>query len=219
MCFSSSCAELDIILMQGRIFFKRDNTNLSYMINVLYVESDVDDYSVNDELISIDYRTEKIQYSSLFLTHVKETSPEIIIINLKTPTEKLTADLQSLSMENPTPVIMFAKNCCNDTIKKIINVEVTTLIVDGLPSHNLASTIQVAKAQFNQRQELKHALEEARTQLEDRKQIDRAKAILIKTRNFSEDEAYHTLRKLAMDRKIALGEMARNVIAMAELLK
>jgi response regulator NasT len=66
---------------------------------------------------------------------------------------------------------------------------------------------------------LKTALEDARTQLEDRKQIDRAKAILIKTQNFTEDQAYHTLRKLAMDRNITLGEMARNVLAMAELLK
>jgi two-component system, response regulator / RNA-binding antiterminator len=59
----------------------------------------------------------------------------------------------------------------------------------------------------------------ARSQLESRKQIDRAKTILMKTQNFTENVAYHTLRKLAMDRNITLGEMAKNVIAMAELLK
>ena len=66
---------------------------------------------------------------------------------------------------------------------------------------------------------INNALEEARAKLEDRKQIDRAKAILIKTQNFTEDEAYHTLRKLAMDRNISLGEMAKNVIVMSELFK
>ena len=55
--------------------------------------------------------------------------------------------------------------------------------------------------------------------LRTEKDIDRAKAILIKTQNFSEDEGYHTLRKLAMDRNITLGEMAKNVIAMSELFK
>jgi response regulator NasT len=77
----------------------------------------------------------------------------------------------------------------------------------------------VALVRFKHQQALKQALQEARIQLEDRKQIDRAKAILINTRNFTENEAYHTLRKLAMDRNITLGQMARNVIAMAELLK
>jgi response regulator NasT len=49
--------------------------------------------------------------------------------------------------------------------------------------------------------------------------VDRAKAVLIKSQGYSEDEAYHALRKLAMDRKVSIGEMAKNVIAMAELLK
>jgi len=100
-----------------------------------------------------------------------------------------------------------------------MKAEVSALIIDGLTGHRINSVIQVAVARFKQQQVLKEALEEARHQLEDRKQIDRAKAILIKTQNFSEDEAYHTLRKLAMDRNITLGEMARNVIAMADLLK
>lgn len=77
----------------------------------------------------------------------------------------------------------------------------------------------VAQARFRQLQALRHDLEDARSQLEDRKQIDRAKAILIKTQKFTEHEAYHTLRKLAMDRNITLVAMAKNVIAMAELLK
>jgi response regulator NasT len=83
----------------------------------------------------------------------------------------------------------------------------------------LNSIIKVAIARFKHQQALKTALEEARAKLEDRKVTDQAKAILIKTQNFSEDEAYHTLRKLAMDRKITLGEMAKNVIAMSDLFK
>lgn len=56
-------------------------------------------------------------------------------------------------------------------------------------------------------------------QLEERKFVDRAKGILSQSQGYSEDQAYHALRKLAMDRKLSLGEMAKNVIAMADLLK
>lgn len=41
----------------------------------------------------------------------------------------------------------------------------------------------------------------------------------MKSQGFSEEQAYHALRKLAMDRNMAIGEMAKNVISMAELFK
>lgn len=161
----------------------------------------------------------KIQYSPFFFSLVKESRPDAIIFNLDTPPEKLLSDLHTLNQQLPLPVIMFANDGSNETIYKVLKAEVSAYVVDGLDSRRISSIVQVALARFKHQQELKQALDEAKTQLEDRKQIDRAKAILIKTQNFSENEAYHTLRKLAMDRNITLGEMARNVIAMAELLK
>ncbi|GAB4269925.1 MAG: hypothetical protein Kow0065_19920 [Methylomicrobium sp.] len=62
-------------------------------------------------------------------------------------------------------------------------------------------------------------MQKTKSQLEERKLVDRAKGILMKTQGFNEEQAYHTLRKLAMDRTISIGEMAKNVISMAELLK
>ena len=114
---------------------------------------------------------------------------------------------------------MFASDGNVDTINLAIKAEVSAFIVDGLEHNRIESIINVAIARFKHQQCLNNALEEARAKLEDRKQIDRAKAILIKTQNFTEDEAYHTLRKLAMDRNISLGEMAKNVIVMSELFK
>ena len=143
----------------------------------------------------------------------------LLYFNIDTPSDKLFADLHILDQQSPLPVILFSTDGSSDAINKAINAEVSAYIVNGLPCQGLNSIIQVAITSFKHKQTLKSALEEARTQLEDRKQIDRAKAILIKTQHFTEDVAYHTLRKLAMDRNITLGEMARNVIAMAELLK
>ncbi|WP_428357590.1 ANTAR domain-containing response regulator [Methyloprofundus sp.] len=91
-------------------------------------------------------------------------------------------------------------------------------IVNGLESKGSKSIIDIATARFKEQQQLKAGLEKTKDKLEERKLVERAKDILIKTRDFSEDEAYHTLQKLAMDRNIALAEMAKNGIAMSELL-
>jgi len=189
------------------------------MPDVLLIESDLDNTLLENSLKDGGFKFLKAQYTPAFLTLIKEITPHIIIINLDTPSKKLLADLQTLSQQFPLPVIMFAGDGNADTINQVIKAEVSAYIVDGLVHNRINSIITVAIARFKHQQSLNNALEEARAKLEDRKQIDRAKAVLIKTQNFSEDEAYHTLRKLAMDRNISLGEMAKNVIAMSELFK
>lgn len=189
------------------------------MLNVLLVEGDINNTVLENALISDGVNILKAQYSPLFFTLVKEIRPDAVVFNLDTPSDKLLADVHALNQQLPLPVIMFVSTANSETIHKAIKAEVSAFVMSGLDSVRINSIIQVAIARFKHQQVLKNALEEARTQLEDRKQIDRAKAILIKTQNFTENEAYHTLRKLAMDRNITLGEMARNVIAMAELLK
>jgi response regulator NasT len=189
------------------------------MLNLLIVECGVDNSILESALFEGGSETITIQYGPSFITQVKEIRPDAVIFNLESPSEELLADLLALSRQSPLPVVMFASDGSSATIQKAIQSEVTAYEVNGLNADRVPSIIQVALDRFKHQQALKQALQEAKIQLEDRKQIDRAKAILINTRNFTENEAYHTLRKLAMDRNVTLGQMARNVIAMAELLK
>ena len=189
------------------------------MLNVLLIENDLDNTLLENSLKDYGFRFLKSKYSPAFLALTKEITPDIIIFNLDTPSKKLLTDLQTLNQQSPIPVIMFAGDSNIDTINQAIKAEVSAFIVDSVEHNRINSIINVAIARFKHQQSLNNALEEARAKLEDRKQIDRAKAILIKTQNFTEDDAYHTLRKLAMDRNITLGEMAKNVIAMSELFK
>ena len=188
-------------------------------LNVLLIESDLNNSLLENSLKEVGCHCLKTAYSPAFLALVKEITPDLIVFNLDTPSKKLLTDLQTQNLLAPLPVIMLAADGHVDTINQAIKAEVSAYIVDNLAYKRIASIITVAVAQFKHLQALKIALEEACAKLEDRKQIDRAKAILIKTQNFTEDEAYHTLRKLAMDRHITLGEMAKNVIAMSELFK
>ena len=189
------------------------------MLNVLLIENDLDNTLLENSLKDYGFRYLKSKYSPAFLALTKEITPDIIIFNLDTPSKKLLTDLQTLNQQSPIPVIMFAGDSNIDTINQAIKAEVSAFIVDSVEHNRINSIINVAIARFKHQQSLNNALEEARAKLEDRKQIDRAKAILIKTQNFTEDDAYHTLRKLAMDRNITLGEMAKNVISMSELFK
>ncbi len=188
-------------------------------LNVLLIESDLNITLLENSLKDAGFAYLKAQYSTEFLTLTKEIKPNIIIFNLDTPSKSLFADLQTLNQHFALPVIMFTNDDNIDNINLAIKAEISAFIINSLEPNRIKNIVNVAVTRFKHQQSLKNALEEACAKLEDRKQIDRAKAILIKTQNFTEDEAYHTLRKLAMDRKITLGEMAKNVIAMSELFK
>lgn len=147
-----------------------------------------------------------------------DSKPGLAAFNVKSPKANLT-DIQTLIQKFAIPVIIFATDDNLETINQVVKAGVSAYVVDGLENHRLNSIINIALARFKEQQELKEELEKTKSKLEERKLIDRAKGILIKTRGFSEDEAYHTLRKLAMDRNISIAEMSKNVISMAELLK
>ena len=66
---------------------------------------------------------------------------------------------------------------------------------------------------------LKSELDAAEHKLSERKLVERAKGILMKTRNLPEDQAYRTLQKLAMDKNEKIGDIARQVIDFSELLR
>ncbi|MBS1172079.1 MAG: Response regulator receiver:ANTAR, partial [Proteobacteria bacterium] len=78
--------------------------------------------------------------------------------------------------------------------------------------------IEVALARFDEYQALRRELDDTSRKLSERKLIDRAKGILMRTRAMGEEEAYHALRKLAMERGITVAAVSRNVIDMAQLL-
>lgn len=189
------------------------------MPNVLLVEQKTAEPSLEEALQQTGFSVFKMAYSQQVIDIIRDTRPDMAVFVVETPTDAFLADLLKIDQHSPLPTLVLSNDKRLDTINKTIKAEVSAYIINDAPIPNIASIIYAAAATFKHKQALRESLEEARTQLEDRKQIDRAKAILIKTQHFSEDQAYHTLRKLAMDRNITLGEMARNVIAMAELLK
>jgi response regulator NasT len=166
------------------------------------------------------YEAATLRLQALNLLEViNSLQPDVAVLNLYSPGDAVLKMVLDINQHHSIPVVMFAEDQQTDTINKVIKAGVSAYIVDGLEPKRIKSIVEIAIVRFKEQQALKEELKKTKTQLEDRKHIDRAKAILIKSQGYSEDEAYHALRKLAMDRKVSLGEMAKNVVAMAELFK
>ena len=142
------------------------------------------------------------------LKQVDALNPDVIIIDTESPSRDTLEHLCVISREQPRPIVMFTDDGDSDKIRAAIRAGVSAYVVDGLNSERVKSLMEVALAQFNEFQTMRRNLEEAETHLAERKTIDRAKSILMKQKQWSEDQAYQALRKTAMDRGQRIGEVA-----------
>jgi two-component system, response regulator / RNA-binding antiterminator len=116
------------------------------------------------------------------------------------------------------PIVLFTNDGDTTHVKDAVAAGVSAYIVAGLAPERIRPILDVAMARFQHEQELRRELADAKTQLHERKVIDRAKGLLMQRQGLSEQQAYDKLRKNAMDRGLRLGEVAQRLVDAADLL-
>ncbi|MBU0593244.1 MAG: ANTAR domain-containing protein [Gammaproteobacteria bacterium] len=149
---------------------------------------------------------------------VAELKPDLIILDTESPDRDTLENLCVIKRNQPRPIVMFTHDNDAEKIRAAIRAGVSAYVVDGLKSERLRPIMDVAIARFNEFQAMRMDLEKAESKLSERKDVERAKGILMKQRGCSEEEAYQALRKSAMDKGLRLSEVASQVITVAELL-
>ena len=149
---------------------------------------------------------------------VEKMRPDVIIIDTDSPVRDVLEHVVLATRDKPRPIVMYSSDAAPDSIRDAVRAGVSAYVVDGLDAARVESIVEVAVARFDEHQKLRAELAEANLKLEERKLVERAKGLLMKSRGVAEDEAYRMLRRLAMDRGKRLAEVAQQLIDSAELL-
>ena len=160
----------------------------------------------------------RVEHGVNLLERVEEVKPDVIIIDMEMPDRDTLEQLHTIHKDQPRPIVMFADNSESDVIEAAVKAGVSAYVVDGLNPERVKPIMDVAIARFREFQALREELEQTKSTLADRKVIDKAKGIIMKQRGTDEAEAYKSLRKMAMDSNKRISEIAKDVIAIAELL-
>jgi response regulator NasT len=149
---------------------------------------------------------------------VEALRPDVIVIDIENPQRDMMEHLFQLTRSVDRPIAMFVDRSDSASIEAAVEAGVSAYIVDGLRKERVKPILDMAVSRFNAFSRLQRELNDAKTALEDRKLVDRAKGILMHTRQFSEEEAYALLRQTAMNEKKKLSEIAQSVVTAAALL-
>jgi response regulator NasT len=149
---------------------------------------------------------------------LQRVRPDCVVLETLSPVVDVLDRINDAMGTVPLPLVIFAHDASGEAIARAVKSGAACYVVDGLEATRVPAIMQVALARFEQLAELRRELGQAQQKLAERKFVERAKGLLMKSRGLSEDEAYHTLRRMAMERNRRMGDVARSVIEMAELL-
>ena len=108
------------------------------------------------------------------------------------------------------PVVVLVERRDGASLEAVLDAGVSAYVVGG--TERVLSVLEVASARFAQQQKLRGELVGARQELVERRLIERAKGALMQRRGLSESDAYHVMRKLAMDRSCRIAEVASQLL-------
>ncbi|APH57569.1 Nitrate response regulator NasT [Granulibacter bethesdensis] len=145
-------------------------------------------------------------------------APDVIVIDLGNPQRDMLEEMFRLSRSVRRPVAMFVDRSDQAGIEAAVEAGVSAYVVDGLRQERIKPILDMAISRFNAYSRLQRELEEARGALESRRLIDKAKALLMKSRGLSEDAAYTLLRRTAMNQNRKIADIAHSLLTAVDLL-
>jgi two-component system, response regulator PdtaR len=135
---------------------------------------------------------------------VRRTNPDVAVFAVGLP-DGDGVDAARNVIDAGCPVVLFTSHTRQDLVDRARAAGVMSYLLKPLRSAELAPVLDLAVARFRETRDLRRSLE-------DRKVIERAKGRLMARYHLSEDEAFHRLRRAAMDSRRPMAEIARALL-------
>ena len=142
-------------------------------------------------------------------------APDVLVCDQPLPTSSWFQALQRLQESVPCPVLVFTNDMDAGHIRQSAEAGIHVYVVNGYSVQRLRALVLLAQARFVQARQQRRALDEATTRLEERKAVDRAKGILMRDQQLSDDDAFRVLRSGAMRSNQRLGQLSQQIIQSA----
>ncbi len=189
---------------------------MSSELSILLIDENVD--RAKEVIAALEESRYQVRHlaspSTALLKEVDAWQPDVIMIDTESPSRDMLESLHMISSYSPKPVVMFSEAEDEEMINLSVKSGVSAYVVGDPDSARIRPILDAAVARFNEYQRLKDELVQTKGELESRKLIDEAKRLLMDVKGISENDAFHSMRKTAMDSGQKMEDVARTVISM-----
>lgn len=143
----------------------------------------------------------------------RQHKPDLVLLDIKMPLLNGIKAAKEIKEKGLAESIVFLTAYSNkEFIEQAKKVGVMGYLVKPVNKASLLPVVELAIAQGEEFFHIKENIKELKLKLEKRKMISRAKGILMDQENISEEEAYNRIRKLSMDKRCSMQEIAQIII-------
>lgn len=139
-------------------------------------------------------------------------APDVVVGEVVLPTEALFEATLALAEALPCPVLLFTQDADAGHMARAVMAGVHGWVVNGYGAQRLSPLVQLAQARFAHEQALRAQLLDVTQRLDDRKVVERAKGILMRAREVSDDGAFEILRMASMHSNQRLGQVSQHIV-------
>jgi len=144
--------------------------------------------------------------------------PDVVVVKTDSAVRDVLEHIVMATRDARRPIVMFTDDPDRPTMKSAIGAGVSAYVVKGLKAERVQAVIDVAVERFAGEQALRSELHAVRSELADRKIVDRAKRLLMTKKGLSEPDAHRFLQDLAMKKGLKLRDAAERVVDVESLL-
>lgn len=142
----------------------------------------------------------------------RSNSPDLVIMDVKMPGKDGISAAADISKTYPTPVVLLTASDDEETIRRAAEAGVMGYLLKPIREEELVPTIELAISRFGEFVMLRKENAELKDALKARKTIEKAKGLLMEREKLSEAEAFARIRKIAMDKRKSMTEIAEVII-------
>lgn len=152
------------------------------------------------------------------VTLAAATEPDLAIMDIKMPVMDGIEAAERITRARPIPIILLTAYNEAQLVERAAQANISAYLMKPVAEEDLLPAIALALARFREFQALHQEVADLREALEARKLIERAKGILMRRLNLSEEEAFRRLQKQSQDANRRLSEVAQALITADQLL-
>ncbi len=156
-----------------------------------------------------------VPHQAGLVQRVMDHDPDAIIVDLARPQPGQLEQMFQIARTVNLPTVIFVDDADQAMIEAAVDAGISAFIVDGLEKRRMKAVLDLAISRFRVLDGLQREMETLRSQLDERKIVDRAKSLLIKAQGISEPEAYALLRRAAMNQNRRIADVASSIVSAA----
>lgn len=142
----------------------------------------------------------------------RELKPDLAILDIKMPELDGIEAAKQMMDERPLPIILLTAYSERDLAERAALAHVSAYLMKPVSESDLLPAIALAMSRFAEFQSLNQEVNDLREALETRKLVERAKGILMRRLDLTEEEAFRRLQRRSQNENKKLGEIAQAII-------